>query len=93
MSKDGLHNKDMLAMMGILKEYDYGKFIEVLYKSIESFPERIKHDPYPLEQKIGALYKIIEYYEREDIQEFRKCAFIKNIIDELNKDDISNSSK
>jgi len=93
MKPEDLHNKDNIAKMALLKEYDYDAFIRVLYKSIESFPDRIKVDPYLRESKVSALYKVIEYFKQDDIQEFEKCALIQKIIDDLDKDDISDSSE
>jgi folylpolyglutamate synthase/dihydropteroate synthase len=91
--KDDLHNRDNLAMMAMLKDHDYDSFMRVLYKSIESFPERIKTDPFPLEHRILALKKVLKYFENDDIQEFEKCALLKKIIDELEKDNISSTGE
>ena len=93
MKPEDLHSKDNIAKMTLLKEHNYDAFIRVLYKSIESFPGRVKTDPYLRESKISALYKIIEYFKQDDIQEFEKCALIQKIINDLEKDDISDSSK
>jgi hypothetical protein len=93
MELDDLHSASNLEKMKFLKDNDYDKFMRVLYKSIESFPERIKTDPFPLESRIAALYKVIDYFKGDDIQEFKKCAIIQNIINELEQDDIPSSSK
>jgi len=90
---DDLHSASNLEEMRFLKDHDYDKFIRVLYKSIEAFPERIKTDPFPLESRIAALYKVVDHFKRDDIQEFEKCALIQNIINELEQDDIPSSSK
>ena len=93
MKPEDIYNSDDVTKMAFLKEHNYDAFIRVLYKSIESFPDRIKADPYLRDAKVSALYKVIEYFKQDDIQEFEKCALIQKIIDELDKDDISSSSK
>ena len=93
MELDDLHSASNLEKMKFLKDNDYDKFMRVLYKSIESFPERIKTDPFPLEHRISAIKKVLDYFEDDDRQEFEKCALLKKVIDELEENNIPSTGK
>ena len=81
---------DYIRKMSLLKEYDYDKFMRVLYKSFEEYPEKVLRDPYPLNVKVKALKKVKGYFE--DVEEYEKCEVIKTILNGIEKKDIPNNS-
>ena len=87
---DDLNNEDFLQRLSLLKEYDYDKFMRVLYDSFEEYPERIESDPYPLAIKVEALSRVLKYFK--DIEEYEKCEVIKNILNGIKKKDIPDNS-
>ena len=87
---DDLNDGDFLKRLSLLKEYDYDKFMRVLYDNFEEYPERIEDDPYPLNVKVAALNKVLEYFK--GLEEYEKCDVIKNILDGIEKKDISDNS-
>lgn len=84
------YNSDYARKMSLLKEYDYDKFMRVLYKSFEEYPERVARDPYPMDTKVKALNKVMTYFE--DVEEYEKCVVIKTILNGIKEKDISSDS-
>lgn len=83
-------NMDHIRKMYLLKEYDYDKFMRILYKSLEEFPEKVARDPYPLDTKVNALNVVRSYFEKEE--EYEKCNVIKNILNGIQEEDIPSVS-
>ena len=81
---------DYIRKMSLLKEYDYDKFMRVLYKSFEEYPEKILRDPYPLNVKVKALNKVRGYFE--NVEEYEKCDVIKRILNGIKEKDIPDNS-
>lgn len=86
-----LNDGDFIKKLALLKKYDYDKFMRVLYENFEMYPERISQDPYPKDTKVNALNKVLDYFKQ--IEEYEKCEVIKNILNGIKEDDISDNSE
>ena len=84
------NKEDYTERMGLLKKYDFDKFMRVLYKSFEEYPERVTHDPYPLEIKVNALNVVMSYFE--NVEEYEKCDVIKKLVNGIKEKDIHSNS-
>lgn len=89
--KELIDKTDTLALLAILKDHDQGVFYNVVYKILKTCPEKILNNKYSVSQKLDALEKMKDHFTI--IEEYEKCAKIKQIIDGIKEDIILSDNK
>jgi predicted sugar kinase len=76
-----LNSDDLLKKMEALKVEDVNAFYNVVFNSLLKFPDEAVTDPSPAGSKIKALSSMLDYFEQRE--EYEKCGFIKNLMDQI----------
>jgi hypothetical protein len=80
-----LKNKGYLALLTILRDHDPDLFMRTMFKIISEHKDLVLSKDHTTEAKLNALNQMINYFESPKMQEFEKCAIIKNWIDEVKR--------
>lgn len=60
-----------------MREQDPNCFMQMVLESLKRFPDLAVHDDQPVQQKISALKKMLNHFER--LEQYEDCAFIRDL--------------
>lgn len=79
--KNPLYDEELLNQMILLKEQDPNAFMDLVFQSLQSFPEAAVEDDADIDKKIRAITKMMKHYEGTETYE--KCAFLLSLMNKI----------
>ena len=69
--------EDFIALLMEVRDKDYDAFMNLVLKSLKTFPEFAVEDDAPIENKVSALKLVLNHLEEKE--NYEDCAFVRDL--------------